>query len=212
MIQRQTLILAILVMELLAAGNVMAIEEAKYTVKLEEKPFELREYEAHILAETIVSSDFEGAGNKAFNRLFQYISGNNRSRQKIAMTSPVGQSAPAQKIDMTTPVGQESRDGGWAVSFMMPSQFTLETLPEPKNPAITLRRVPARTVAAVRYSGFWSKSAYEKNEAALQAWIDEHGWRVVGSPTWAKYNPPFMPWFLRRNEILIPVAVPASGE
>ena len=208
MIQRQTVILAILIMELLAVGNVMAIEEAKYTVRLEDKPFEIREYEAHILAEMVVSSDFEDAGSKAFNSLFQYIAGDNRPRQKIAMTSPVGQSAPAEKIDMTTPVGQEQRDKGWAVSFMMPSHFTLETLPEPENPAISLRRVPARTVATVRYSGFWSKTAYEKHETALRAWISERGLRVVGSPTWAKYNPPFMPWFLRRNEILIPVAVP----
>ena len=210
MIQRQNMVPAILVIGLLSVGNAMAIEEAEYTVTLEDKPFELREYEPHILAETVVSSDLEGAGSKAFNRLFQYISGNNRPQQKIAMTSPVGQSAAPRKIEMTTPVGQEQRDEGWAVSFMMPSEFTLETLPEPENPAISLRRVPARTVAAVRYSGFWNESGYEKNRAALQAWIEERGLRAVGPPTWAKYDPPFMPWFLRRNEILVPVAEPVS--
>ncbi|WP_205686634.1 SOUL family heme-binding protein [Chromatocurvus halotolerans] len=211
MIRRQFIILAVLLMELLAAGKVMAIEEAKYTVRLAEKPFELRDYAPHIVAETVVSSDFEGAGSQAFNRLFQYIAGNNRPRQKIAMTSPVGQSAPAGNIDMTTPVGQEPRGEGWAVSFMMPSHFTLETLPEPESPEITLRQVPARTVAAVRYSGFWSQSAYDRNEAALREWIEARGLQAVGPATWAKYNPPFMPWFLRRNEILVPVRVPASG-
>jgi len=193
------------VFALLGAGNAMAVEEAEYTVVLKEERFEVRQYKPHIVAETIVDGDFEDAGDEAFGRLFKYISGNNKSRQKVEMTAPVGQAAESQKINMTSPVGQKQVEGRWVVSFMMPASFTLETLPEPKDQNVVLRQVPARHMAAVRYSGFWSEEGYMRNKAKLEAWIDEKGFITVGEPVWARYNPPFMPWFLRRNEILIPI-------
>ena len=186
----------------------MAVEEAKYSVILKAEEFELRKYAPHILAETTVDGDFESAGNKAFNRLFKYISGNNKRQQEVAMTSPVGQSYSNQKIDMTSPVSQKEQDGKWAVSFMMPESFTLETTPEPIDSSINIRQVPARHVAAVRYSGFWSTRNYNSNLEKLNAWIEMKKYRPVGDPIWARYNPPFMPWFLRRNEILVPVEIP----
>jgi len=197
---------------LLLAGNVMAIEEAKYKVLREEDGFELREYEPHILAETTVDGEFEDAGSEAFDRLFKYISGNNKQQQKVAMTSPVGQEPSSQKIGMTSPVGQQKQDGKWVVSFMMPASFTLETTPEPKDPNVSIREVPARLIAAVRYSGFWSEKSYRHNLAKLQDWIVNNRLTPLGEPIWARYNPPFMPWFLRRNEILVPVASPESGD
>lgn len=208
----QSTFLAVVVLALLGADSAMAIEEAEYTVVLKEDPFELRKYEPHILAETIVDGDFEKAGDEAFGRLFKYISGNNKSRQKVEMTSPVGQAATSRKIDMTSPVGQKEENGRWAVSFMMPAYFTLETLPEPKDPNVILRQVPARHMAAVRYSGFWSEKSYLRNKAKLEAWIKKRGFITVGGPIWARYNPPFMPWFLRRNEILVPVGDPAQNK
>ena len=183
----------------------MAIEEAEYTVVLKEERLEVREYEPYIVAETIVDGDFEDAGDEAFGRLFKYISGNNKSRQEISMTAPVEQSTASQKIDMTAPVGQIQVDGRWAVSFMMPASFTLETVPEPKDPNVILRQVPARIMAAIRYSGFWSEKGYLRNKARLEAWIDEKDFKTIGQPVWARYNPPFMPWFMRRNEILFPI-------
>ena len=193
------------VLALLGAGNAMAVEEAEYTVVLKEERFEVREYKPYIVAETIVDGDFEDAGDEAFGRLFKYISGNNKSRQNVEMTAPVGQVAESQKINMTSPVGQKQLEGRWAVSFMMPASFTLETLPEPKDQNVILRQVPARHMAAVRYSGFWSEEGYMRNKAKLEAWIGEKGFNTVGEPVWARYNPPFMPWFLRRNEILVPI-------
>jgi len=193
-------------------GNAMAIEEAEYTVVFKEQSFELRRYESHILAETVVDGDFDSAGNKAFNRLFKYISGNNKSRKKVEMTSPVGQEAASEKIDMTSPVGQQRANGRWAVSFMMPASFSLETLPEPEDPSVILRQVPARHIAVVRYSGFWSEKGYLRNKEKLEVWIEEKGLRVVGEPVWARYNPPFMPWFMRRNEVLVPVMNPSENE
>jgi effector-binding domain-containing protein len=197
---------------LLWAGNAMAVEEAKYNVLREEDGFELRKYESHILAETTVDGEFEDAGSEAFGRLFKYISGSNKQQRKVPMTSPVGQEPSSQKIEMTAPVGQQKQDGKWVVSFMMPASFTLETTPQPNDPDVVIREVPARLIAAVRYSGFWSDENFRRNLAKLQDWIASNRLTPLGEPIWARYNPPFMPWFLRRNEILVPVAVPVSGD
>jgi len=183
----------------------MAAEEAEYTVLLKEDNLEVRHYERQIVAETVVDTEFEDAGSEAFGRLFKYISGNNQSKQEIEMTAPVGQVAESQKIDMTAPVGQTQVDGKWVVSFMMPGSLTMESLPRPKDQRIALRRVPERTMAAIRYSGFWNESGYQKNKSRLEKWIAEKGYVVLGQPVWARYNAPFMPWFLRRNEVLIPI-------
>jgi effector-binding domain-containing protein len=187
------------------AMDVMAIEEAAYKVLKKEDRFEIRDYAPHILAETVVEGGLEEAGNNAFNRLFRYISGENRSREKVAMTAPVSQEPMGEKITMMAPVGQRRVQEKWAVSFMMPASYTLETLPEPEDPKVTLRQVPARRMAAVRYSGFWSEKNYLRYKLELESWIREKGLTILGDPLWARYNPPFTPWFLRRNEILIPI-------
>jgi len=190
---------------IIGAIDAMAIEEAAYTVVIKDEKFEIRDYAPHILAETFVEGDFEEAGNKAFNVLFGYISGDNRSREKVAMTAPVSQEPKGEKIKMTAPVGQQRVQERWAVSFMMPASYTLETLPEPEDPKVTLRQVPARRMAAVRYSGFWNEKGYLRYKLELESWINENGLTIVGDPIWARYNAPFTPWFMRRNEILIPV-------
>lgn len=184
----------------------MATEEAKYTVVKTENRFEIRDYDAHVLAEVMVEGTLEEAGSKAFNSLFRYISGDNHSSDKVAMTAPVSQQVAGQKIDMTAPVGQQAVNDKWAVSFMMPASYTLETLPVPDDNNIILRQVPARRIAAVRYSGFWSKKNYLENKTQLETWINENKLSIVGDAVWARYNAPFTPWFLRRNEILIPIA------
>ena len=199
------LITAILIILLTGATTAMATEEAPYTVLKSDDIFELREYLPQILAEVIVDGDLEGAGNKAFRPLFRYISGDNRSRSTIAMTAPVSQEQQGEKIAMTAPVSQQPAEGKWAVSFMMPASYTLETLPVPDDPGITLRPVPARQVAAVRYSGFWSEEKYLLNKEKLEQWIQKNRFTVNGEPVWARYNPPFTLWFMRRNEILIPI-------
>jgi hypothetical protein len=88
----------------------------------------------------------------------------------------------------------------------MPSSFTLETLPAPEDPLVVLRQVPARRMAAVRYSGTWSERGYRRNLEKLEAWMLAQGLAPAGEPVWARYNAPFSIWFLRRNEILVPVA------
>lgn len=199
-------IVLVAVFILVGARNTMATEEAKYTVVKKDDSFEIRDYAPHILAEIIVEGELENAGSKAFNSLFRYISGDNHSRNKVAMTAPVSQQPASQKINMTAPVGRQRVDNKWAVSFMMPDSYTLETLPVPDNSNITLRQVPARQIAAVRYSGFWSEKSYLENKSQLETWINKNKLLIVGDAVWARYDAPFTPWFLRRNEILIPVA------
>jgi len=184
----------------------MAIEEANYGVHIKDNHIEIRDYTPHIVAETVVNGSFEDAGSQAFRILYNYISGGNRSRHTVEMTAPVSQRPNAEKIEMTAPVGQQQVDGRWVVSFMMPAAYTLETLPVPENPQVSLRQVPGRRMAAVRYSGFWSEKGYLDNKSKLEVWIKLNGYEIAGSPLWARYNAPFTPWFLRRNEILIPIA------
>jgi hypothetical protein len=191
--------------------DAMAIEEAEYTVVTKEGDYEIRDYKSHVLAETIVEGEFDKAGNKAFRKLFRYISGNNEARDKVAMTAPVSQEAKGEKISMTAPVGQQQVGKRWTVSFMMPASYSLETLPRPLDPTVTLRLVPARTLAAVRYSGTWSEEGYLQNKATLESWIRKKGQKVVGEPIWARYNAPFSLWFMRRNEVLIEIAPAADA-
>jgi len=188
-----------------SCGFVLGIEKAKYTVLEKEGAFEIRRYEPCIVAETVVESDFDEAGNIAFERLYNYISGQNRTKESIAMTSPVIQEVDSQKIAMTAPVSQEKAGDNWVVSFVMPSEHTMETLPEPLDERVVLKQVPERKVAAVRYSGTWSKKRYEQHRAELQEFIRQHDLTVKGEDIFARYDPPFQIFFLRRNEVLIPV-------
>jgi hypothetical protein len=193
------------VSSLLVAKSAMAIEKAKYTVVGKEDDFEIRQYDPQIVAETYVEGDLEAVGDEGFRRLYGYISGDNQKKQSISMTAPVGQEAESEKIAMTAPVGQEQKGNRWRVTFLMPAEYTLETLPAPTDSRVKLVQDPGRLMAAIRYSGTWSEAGYEENKALLEAFIKKRGFIQAGAPVWARYDPPFMPWFLRRNEILIPI-------
>ena len=194
---------------LLASATAMAIEEPAYKLLDVDGSFELRDYAPHLVAETRVEADFEEAGSVAFQRLFRYISGNNVARQKIAMTAPVSQSR-GEKIAMTAPVSQVAEDGGYVIAFALPASYTVATAPKPLDPTVRVREVPARLVACWRYSGRWTIENYKEAEALLREQIAARGLVASGEATRARYNPPFTPWFMRRNEVLIPVT-PISG-
>ena len=191
------------------SSQLLALEEPNYTVIKEYEDIEIREYSSYIVAETIVSSDFEEAGNQAFSRLFGYIDGENVSQNSIEMTAPVNQEkvvSEGQEIEMTTPVSQETMaNDNYRVSFVMPSKFTLATLPKPKDDSVKLREVPAKKVAVIRYSGTWSQENYDEHEKELYRFLQKNEYKIVGKPIWARYDPPFMPWLFRRNEIMIEV-------
>lgn len=169
----------------------MAIEIPRYEVMKKESNFELRNYSNLILAETIVDNNFDESSNIGFRRLAGYIFGGNTSKQKIAMT---------------TPVGQELRQGKFVISFTMPSNYTIESLPVPDDKNVSLKALGKREVAAIIFSGTWSQSRYEAHLVELKKWIKLKNLKVINDPIFARYNPPWTPWFMRRNEILIEVS------
>ncbi|HQR25964.1 MAG TPA: heme-binding protein [Nocardioides sp.] len=168
-------------------------EEQVYEVLEEYQDFELRRYPDHLVAETEVGGPFELAGNLAFPRLARYIGGHNRSSRKLAMTAPVVQE-------------QDPQGRRYVVGFVMPAGVSAEDLPDPLDSHVHTRRVPAETAAAVRFSGRWSRRSYEEREARLLAAVEAAGLEVVGTPRYARFDPPWTPWFLRRNEVVVPVA------
>jgi hypothetical protein len=183
----------------------MAIEQPRYTVERRFRDFEIRRYAPFVVAETVVEGRRIPAGNEGFRRLAGYIFGRNRGRRKMAMTAPVTE-VPASRIAMAAPVTETPAGdvpGRFVIQFMMPSDDTLDTLPEPLDERIRLRRIPGRRVAARRYGGTWSDRRYARHLATLRRAMALEGLEPAGAPQWARYDPPFKPFFLRTNEILI---------
>jgi hypothetical protein len=193
----------------LFSNFVMAIEEPSFTISDQEAPFEIRQYEPMIIAEVIVDGTRDEASNKGFRMIADFIFGNNeassKESQKIAMTAPV--TIEPQKIAMTAPVTiDQSSDKGWRVQFVMPRQYTMETLPKPKNPLVHIKEITGKRYAAMRFSGFNNQEKIENNTQQLREWIEAKHLYAIGQPQLARYNPPWTlpPW--RRNEILIEIA------
>jgi len=178
-----------------------AIEEPDHQVIRSLGNVELRQYAPYVVAEVVLNSTAEEAGNQAFPILAGYIFGKNKGEKKFAMTAPVTQTAAPVRMDMTAPVTQSAVAGGMLVQFVLPKDVTLASAPEPLDPRVQLRLVPAGQWAAIRYSGTWSQSNYDEQLALLKAALDAAGVATQGEPVLARYNGPFTPWFLRRNEI-----------
>jgi hypothetical protein len=179
-------------------------ETPKYSVIKKQNEIELRQYAGYIQAEvSIVEKDYKTAIEKGFGVLAGYIFGNNISRQKIEMTTPV-QVSQSQKIAMTTPV-TITGNGRFTVAFIMPAEFTLDTLPLPKDNTIHFNPCPMHQMAAIRFSGYFQKDTIEKNKQRLSQWLQEEELETDGDFVVAGYNPPWVPGFLARNEVLIKV-------
>jgi len=181
----------------------MAIEEPAYTLVERQGPFEVRDYAGYLVARTVIDGSFEEVGNEGFRRLFRYISGGNQGAEKIKMTAPVEQDAMAgQTIRTQAPESGEA--GKWRIAFVLPAAMTLASAPRPVDDRVQIVQVPPARVAVVRYRGTWSRSHYEERLADLRRFIAQRGLEVQDDvPVFARYDPPFMPWFLRRNEIQI---------
>jgi hypothetical protein len=204
--RRVITLLAGLALALALARPASAIEEPPYRVLESAPPIEIRDYAAYAVAETRVAGAFADVGNIGFRRLFGYISGENRGSTPIAMTAPVTQQAAPEKIAMTAPVTQQAEGESYRIGFVLPQQYTAATAPVPTNPDVRIVEVPGRKVVAIRYSGRWSEANYQQALADLLAFARARNLALAGEPVYARYDPPFMPWFLRRNEILIEVA------
>ncbi|TQJ35526.1 SOUL family heme-binding protein [Arthrobacter sp. SLBN-122] len=179
--------------------------------------FELRRYPDYAVAEVTVTADFDRAGNAAFRHLFNYISGNNAARQKLAMTAPVLQEPGPQKLAMTAPVIQSgplpgsSAPAEFSVAFVLPAGVTAETAPLPTDPRVRVRAVPGSLAAVLGFSGSGSAAAFQKRNEGLQAALTLAGLTPAGAPRFARFDPPFKPWFLRHNEVLQDVLEPEPG-
>lgn len=186
-------------------------EQQPYDVLKDYDDFQLRRYPAHLLAEVTTEGSFEDAGTRAFRSLFAYISGDNRSRRKVAMTAPVVQADASAKISMTAPVVQQvspavrgsTGSEVYRVAFVLPADLTADTAPQPTDPRVRLRTVPERLVAAIRFRGAWSESNFTRHRDRLTAALIAAELTATGTPRFARFDPPFMPAFLRHNEILL---------
>ena len=189
----------------------MATEEPAFSVSMKEGAFEVRSYPALVAAQVSVTGARDEASNAGFRLLAGYIFGGNTRKQSIAMTAPVVQAPLAiekgsEKIAMTAPVLQTSVPGQtntWTVRFIMPKEYTLDTLPTPNDPKVQLMALPPARFAAVTFSGLAREDDVALRTAELNAYIAKHGLQATAPPALARYNPPWTPWFMRRNEVLI---------
>jgi hypothetical protein len=190
----------------LIGTHAMAVEEPVFKTVLQEASFEVRDYPPLLVAEVKVSGDQKEAASKGFRLLAGYIFGGNKRRQSIAMTAPVAQAQASEKIAMTAPVTQIKDANAWVVRFTMPKGYSLETLPQPNDPQVKLRALPASRFAVLQFSGLAEKDDVAAKTAELQNRIIKHKLRPTGPVSLAQYNPPWTLWFMRRNEVMVEVA------
>lgn len=197
---------AFFTLTLLSGLALAATEEPKYSVLLKEDAFELRQYAALIVAETAVNGDMDSASSQGFRAIADFIFGNNKApgqntSAKIAMTAPVTVQPRTQENSL-----REAKD--WRIQFVMPSDYTMATLPKPNNQAVQLREVPAQKFAVLRYSGLNTESKVEDKTKELLAWVKSKNWQTAGSPQLSRYDPPWTLPMWRRNELWVEVTGP----
>ena len=184
--------------------NLSALEEPKYSVLKEYETFEIRSYDSYLVAEVDVEGAYNETGNEAFRILAGYIFGDNQSSMKMNMTAPVESEAiqPSERMNMTAPVFSNKNINGYTYRFVMESKYTQETLPVPNNSKIRITEIKNRVMAVIGFSGRWSQKNFEKHEQILVNDLKNEGIGVASEAIYARYNAPFTPWFLRRNEIM----------
>lgn len=203
--------------------SAMAIEEPSFKVISKSGTFEIRQYAPMLVAETTVEGDMDEASNRGFRRIADYIFGNNQSAQtgssaKIAMTAPVTLEPQSEKIAMTAPVTMSSANNTgslansnmtgshkWRVHFVMPSQYTMANIPQPKNVDVKLREIPGKFFAVNNYTGFNTQSGVQAKTDALMAWVQEKKLKALSSPQLSRYDPPWTLPMFRRNEIMVEI-------
>ena len=183
----------------------MAVEEPPFQLRLRDGSFEVRAYPALTVAEVTVGGDQNQAASAGFRMLAGYIFGGNARHESIAMTAPVTL-IPSSGKPATTPVIETRTANRWVVRFTMPKQYRLDTLPPPRDARVVVRLAPAAQVAVLRFSGLAQKDVVQAKALELSAWMRTRHLRATGPVSLAQYDPPWTLWFLRRNEVMIPVA------
>ena len=182
-------------------------EEPEYEVVAEPAGLEVRRYAERVVAQTTVSGTEDAVTSEGFRRLAGYIFGGNDGSRSIAMTTPVERAPEGTQIAMTTPVERTEGDGGWVVTFTMPDEYSLETLPQPNDSRVSLRELPPRTVAVLRFRGRANPDMARTRTAELLRRMRDAGYEAAGEPSLAQYDPPWVLGPFRRNEVLCEVRV-----
>jgi len=206
---------ALLISLIFTSQGAMAIEEPSFKVIAKSGTFELRQYAPMLVAETLVDGDMDDASSAGFRKIADYIFGNNQvqagtSSTKIAMTAPVTMEPQSQKIAMTAPVAlipaeNMAASQQWRVHFVMPSQYTMGSIPKPKNPDVKLREIPGKLFAVNSFTGFNTQSRIQAKTDELSAWIGQKNLKSLGQTQLARYDPPWTLPMFRRNEVMIEV-------
>lgn len=183
---------------LVTAETAMSLEEPEFDVLSRKTGYQVRQYPAYLVAEVDVKGTLRSTGNQAFQMLAGYIFGNNEAEQKMAMTAPV---TSTKVVDEVNPQATDA----CTYAFVMERAFTMETLPSPDDPRVTLREMKPRTMAVRSYSGRWTEQRWQDQTETLLDALRADGLEPVGRPIFARYDPPFMPWFLRRNEVMVEI-------
>jgi hypothetical protein len=211
----------LLFLTLLTGGSAMAIEEPKYNIIQSDGDFEIRHYMPMLIALTEADGDMDEASSKGFRVIADFIFGNNldpthQQKTKIAMTAPVTVVPESVKIEMTAPVSLTPKSSEvdirtsakWRIHFVMPAQYTMTSIPKPKNTAVTLEEVPSKYFVVFKYSGFNTVSKVQDNVLKAQQWAKERSLIMIGAPMLARYDPPWTLPMFRRNEIMIEISNP----
>ncbi|MFK7816608.1 MAG: heme-binding protein [Gammaproteobacteria bacterium] len=185
--------------------GVADIEEPNYEVLLEEDNFQVRKYPDTLVAQTTTTGSYQETSSKGFERLAGYIFGDNVAKEKISMTAPVLREKKSEKIEMTAPVYRQQDDSDWIMTFVLPSEYTLDTAPTPNDKKVIVKQLPGNKVATLRYSGRMTEASLDEHTQKLENWVKEKDFSVIGMAYSAAYDPPWTLPMLRRNEIHIQI-------
>lgn len=181
------------------------VEQAKYIVVESQDGIEIRDYAPRIVAQTDITGERKESIEQGFRVIADYIFGNNTASKKVAMTAPVMQQE-SEKIAMTAPVMQAGSGNNWQVAFVMPDEYTMETLPKPNNNLVKLIEIPEKRFAAIRFSGLAKDESLKDHTKKLKSYIESHDLNAMSAPAYAFYNPPWTLPFMRRNEVMIEIS------
>jgi hypothetical protein len=184
------------------------VEQAEYSVLQKADGYEIREYPAHIVAQTTVTGSYDEALNDGFGIIAGYIFGGNTKKESIAMTAPVTAQesvSDSEKIAMTAPVTARTEGNARIIAFVMPKSYTLESLPVPNDARVKLVQVPAKKMAVLRFSWFRNTERVKAKESELLSMLSRDTVVVLGSPSYAGYNAPWTPPWMTRNEVLVEI-------
>jgi effector-binding domain-containing protein len=182
------------------------VEQAKYKIVKKAKDYEIRKYPEHIVAQTTVKGAYDEALYKGFSNVAGYIFGGNVKKESIPMTAPVTERRNlSERIAMTAPVMEKKEGESHVIAFVMPSSYTIHSLPKPLNSEVKIVSVPEKRFAVIRFTWYRSEKRIKKFSQKLLAALTRDGVAHKGNPVYAGYNAPWTPPWLVRNEVMIEI-------